>query len=291
LATASVPFYVLARGGRDFQLFNVSMVDLSNYTLTGPEGDATPVAPRMCIINQPTFDVSNVTQTLYGERVLSIRPVCKRFTVALESHVGGSATANVVYVIQTVINAFNPQGVGSNTGTFCFSTPCTWFGAGYLAMRGSVRYKVDGPYSMGPDAETRTAGEINRWLPISRQVYRTLEAGQTPGSLASVLGDISSFGTYRMGNGGAIGQPSSMTQGLLEFEIPDYSNNAFRSSYNGPQPTPAGTYEGAGQKVCVETLLYTPVASNTGVIQDRYFFAGGEDYQLLWYQGGPMLTN
>lgn len=219
--------------------------------------------PRECFtLNPGTYDVKRLTEDYFGEKILSLRALLKRYTHAETTSISASA---VPYVLLHETTRDIPNQVQYGT-TGKMDSLFSYMKYAYLGYRGATRHRY---YIPGLIA----GGDTSQWRFSNERVTPTAPVPtNTPTGLTTTNGMKleGSINFVPKSNGG------------IEIETPYYSTNLFNFSFNS-NPTVAEASENnyvRGFEFHVD--LQPHIA--TKLIHDM---AAGEDFTFLRFQGGP----
>lgn len=237
----------------------------------------------------------------FGDRVLSIRQILKRYTMHSTFYLATTVTTNptVFLLAQTDVPApygYTNDGGGSGRAQAGASTaPCnyafpswlTFFMPAYAGMRGSMRSKY---HVTSTDKLDMGLFTIERGLKkVGNDQISTVNVG-----VASQSGyqQAMRLNTGPLGRG-AVATPASV-QPVLEVEFPYYETVRFDDPRNFTIPSiyyggVLADHPNNPFTSCHQLVVRAGVGA-TAINVDR-LVSVGEDFSLLWWQGMPPLVN
>lgn len=217
--------------------------------------------PESCIsINEDALSSSDVYDHFYGERIVSLRSLFKRFWVSGASNVSGLGTNKHI----TISNAIIPENF-TNVGT-THSLVCVLnhVRQSFLVMRGSFRKRLtvftDAPVNFSPTLITLRGDESSfaTSTTVDTSVYTT---GHTNGTLM-----------YAMN-----------TNCGIEMELPFYNNNYFAWAGSDDPFLSAGPVDYS--LVCRGYDAHFYPSGTPTAFEVVEYTATGEDFQLSYFTG------
>lgn len=227
------------------------------------------------VLNESTATMEHITEMHYGELPVSFRSLLKRFVSPLpmgETQVNiGASPEYINYFRQAIYPEPRPQYNGSS------STQKSLYGYlryAYLGMKGGVRRRIG---TLG-DLRVREGQMLRVELePPSTTVNTNVTTSNTMSRLVSSI------------NGTLTYVPN--TNGGIEFELPNYTNNLFGISFsNDPYPDTSIVEN----QVTREFSVYIPThpgPTKTWATVTRVHvtddMATGEDFSFFLFSGAP----
>jgi hypothetical protein len=218
-----------------------------------------------CIpISTDSVSAPGLTDHFFGERILSLRSLFKRFVQT--RIVSITPAANSAYVYRSTCYPDNPCPIGTDgTATVVGLCPYNHNRACFLAQRGSTRHRV---HSISDAAVT-----VNPCFVFNRD---NESSTNTTCSTSAITG----FNSFLSGN--IVFVPS--TNGGIEFEVPFYSNNYFVwSDTVDPYYTRSGLPFDNFLLRGFSVVYYPPGTPSVFYVMEE--FATGEDFQMSFWLG------
>jgi hypothetical protein len=299
VATEAVPPYAPIAGGEDLDVGSGD--DYPEPSI--PQSAQTSVAPMVqkCLFGGSVVAAS--PDFVFGERILSLRALLKRYellgTIKPLNNETGSGTKLCARTVSATIPHCPPMmgflnktlgPDGGNVGMQVLSDnilPLTWFKLGYLAHRGSMRYRIEdpGPYSscINSAATAATVGYPDTTVAVGP----TYQAQSNLDGLVSIRTAACGPRDTTTGTESA----SVMFREHPGFEVPDYNTWSFRLSryfdgriFSNAAPSRATQYQAADTNIRITKT----VADVAGTIYPVYVSIG-DDFSFLYYTGPPVL--
>jgi len=296
-ATPTLDILVYMRAGEDFQLMVPqtppsyvltgpvcpSPLDTSvGYVLTGPEDVQQP---RKCVLVPRSFDNSRLPLLLFGEQVVSLRTLFKRYVVKYYFDPFASQSANAQINVHTILDTMPMQNDASGY-TFTVGTDFIgWYSAGFLACKGGMRFKYEGPLNWDSSSTSEGACGVGASL-VAARTY-----GDTVGTV--VTGTVATLALYNTQALGATGVqswfPDPKNLGMLEVEVPDYSINLFRPAWLPATGTRAVVLETNPTTVVFQHIMKVNATTPFHAVI-RVWAAAAEDFSLFCFMGSPIIA-
>lgn len=227
----------------------------------------------------------NNTSVFFGENVVSLRALIKRYTLVFTGGSGGSASADNQGVKRLIpfTNAYVVKGKARRNSYLSYLMPA------FIAARGSTRYKLN--YWQKNHQEANTPGTTNyNW--VQRVASRTNVAtiGYPVLSLdGATSAELDAFAPH--GYNGACFTEAGYNP-VLEFQLPFYSNTRFFLGV---------FYRNVSTTANVENILLNPAMTQINAAQNNWtgrgaaanvmqqWFAAGDDFSLSYFTGVPAI--
>lgn len=301
LTAANVTVICSISGGEDFAVFNPTD-DLMGGVVLKPQGLLEPASDEEAKPdNQPMVDpiplIAGPTDTDYlpmiycGERVVSIRPLLKRYAY---HHSWGSDGANSG-VIAHQLNAFPfnrgnvPNAVhvraGATPYNYCNTTLLNYFSWGYCGWRGSIRWKVAVGETYNNSSYNSTSLYVARASTNASYYGETTYPFGADGT-ASANSERVLASRNSTGWDGVAVSPVNCNP-VAEVELPYYSDRRFQLCNLADRTS--SSYVGIHQVEGKVTTVSNFVGGDNRFSVDEYV-AAGDDFSLLFYIGPPPLS-
>jgi hypothetical protein len=302
--------------GDDFEVA-VPSSDIANFVLTPqmgtilepqsgivPESMDTdePNAPQhsqTTIVGLPPVDDSNLNKVFFGESVVSLRPLLKRF--ALWNRIPKTGTAaRIVSARFPMFPYFRGNVTGAVDGTlaatsynYCNTLLLHWVRSAYQGWRGTIRYKlVPTGYGFSENDYVSVqraplvAGDPSYAFNVTNYPVYTSTSSARADVVQQYEALTVSLPKYSTPLPGSLGMAiaNMNVNSCLEFELPYYSVNRFtpgKTVYlTGPQ-----TFEAPWDF----RSTYTFSNGQTDLMNIDMYTAGGEDLQFYFFTGLPRM--
>lgn len=232
-------------------------------------------------IESKQFDAytpTDLNTVFFGEKIVSLRSLCKRQTIAFMGGSGNAAGNNAQYTGRR-IPLYPPNTIHDKKRSNTF---CSYYMPAFLCVRGGQRYKF-----------CNIAGHDNNVSDINNG-YMVVERRGTKGK------------TVNWSEPGTMATPNNLQNALpkgfggsaytyfnynptLEFESPFYSNTRFYCGPNFYNMSNSGL-EPLIQNSSMEQILYTElflVAMDTDVVTQVLYCGAAEDFSMSFFLGVP----
>lgn len=325
--SAGDDFMVAEPGASNFdQMTPYSSAISAAYTAQAGTGadfispsESMPVQSRKTLIingdEMDTPDVDRQSVVFFGEQAVSLRSLLKRYCYyTVRTPVGFTPTAAQVGLWSmahpripqsrgfTDNNANEPLGFSDTTGPYNFirTTLIDWYRRGYIANRGSVRYKY-----------IVASGGLNNAMINTLRVYRVTNVQPVTGRYL-VFFDDAIYGAANTNTSSQLaydtkGAPFNSFSGLeweflklktgIEYEHPWYSSQRFEWNALGadlsltPDPNDAYSYQfQVVSRSTVEVDMYILGSDVTfKTVGIEMYCAAGEDFSLHYFLAAPVM--
>lgn len=286
----SINVFVSMCDDAEFAVPDGANISLTTYSTQSEvmEMDNAPtnMEPADCMSECVT---QNDTALVYfGERFVSFRSLLKRYNF-LGSIVNPVATGAVTYFWKVTASDFPPFRGGvvsggindSGTANLTTTTLLNYLAPAFLATRGSIRYKVVSK----PDNVNSFSGtmQVTRGVGTAPNSTLTLRDTTTPDVYANQAASLQN-------NALALNAKAITVlpqQPVLEYEVPYYRNYRFSVAKD---PFVVGSYSPVNSSSHIITVDNCRVSSAIFHFLDTYVSVG-EDFQLMLYQGPPLIKD
>lgn len=271
---------------------------LGSLAQSGPESsqesqcDCAPVRYVM----QGSKPAPDAALIYFGERILSLRQLLKRYNHHYSLLVHGAASSAVQLHHEATdmppLPGYRALSVTATTALTSFNytpqTALTLLPMCFLATRGSLRTKyVASNPNIRLSVTRGTYGVATNGAATAGKSYALTERVNTGAFTTSMWAREQSLLAARLRTGyGTV--TSTAPKPVVEVELPYYSNSRFRHARY--VETSVGTGGLTDSYHSLDAFWAPPIASGAQVpsMIDRYC-AAGEDFQLMWFLGCPPL--
>lgn len=312
LSTASVWIAVYMRGGPDFQVFGIKdTIPKYGFQATpsaAPSGvggslgtsiveggdDMGPLRPQSallannpprskCLFGGPPSGVERLTGAVFGEPLLSLRALMKRFVsigyvLATADGTTNSLTEKEIRAAMSMYPPVMGYTAGTGVGIVYNAVNSVWriFPLGFVGVRGGVRVRViDANVNRGSDGSS--VG-----FPFRCSVYPTTTGATSltgdPAYIRALIGSPS---------GGPSAPLDAARAELVDVEVPDYRTFSFHY---------AGQYVGGGLPDTSLGMAEYPIIviskECTNFTKHAFYvdLAAADDFSYIHWQGFPSMT-
>lgn len=258
-----------------------------------------PVSELASPLNDTTLPVDDGTMLVFfGESVKSIRTLLKRYCFHSLFHTNWPGAVGALYYSRIahnfpyhkgpIANAIHNNTLGTNN--YCGMTLLNWFTPSYVAWRGSIRHK----FLFGSRTGANSPGSLAM---VSRDNshytgYNVTVRSETTSMQAISVSRLAEYAAlfHRTDSPGGCHTQCMGPGGALEVELPFQTSNrwdrARARDYTGPIAPQQGQRTHQYHKFT--TAVFPTGGTN---IQEVYydFVAAGEDYNLLFFIGVPIM--
>jgi hypothetical protein len=261
---------------------NSTFVPLSTFMSTdGGSSEMSQITDHSIMENM--IDPNN-TSVFFGENIISLRSLIKRYTAVSISKNSNTASTNTQLCERRIpwISAHPIKGKTARRHSFL-----SYLAPAFIVVRGSTRCKVLQTPSNSEARSDAAAGMRCMW--VEREGYRT--ATQTVGIAAINLGTATTEATSNAmlhGYNGMAFTASSYSP-CLEFNIPFYSNTrfalgvAYRNVIDDANET--AQMNPAMTQILLCRLQWTGTSAQSDTISQ--YAAAGDDFSMSFFTGVP----
>lgn len=223
-------------------------------------------------LNKASIDISEMARHHFGEAILSLRTLLKRYSTGLTASL--AAAPGDEYIITTQVNTLrhqNPEYGGTHGATFAV-TLSEYLPFGFVAMRGGVRYRYHRHSSSNnhPGFNNRVVVHIRE-----RHDYEANAVGWSNFVTTTDLRGTVSF--------------IPTTNGGIEFEVPFYNPNLFVLSFSDVDQTfnPGEFVDSWSRQFRLDDEVSDPAATLNEI---KYDVSMGEDFTYMRFCGAPAFS-
>jgi hypothetical protein len=258
-----------------------------------------PQQSQTTIVGLPPVDDANLNKVFFGESIVSLRPLLKRFALWNRIPKVGTGT-RIISVRYPMFPYFRGNVVGAVDSTlaatsynYCNTLLLHWVRSAFQGWRGTIRYKLvntgygatENDYMAVQRAPLSVGDPTYAYDATIYPVHSSLSSARADAvqQFEALTATLPKYTTLLPGNLG-MAMTNINTNACLEFELPYYSNNRFtpgKTDYTtGPQ-----TFEAPWDYR--STHSYS--TAQTGSINVDVYTAGGEDLQFYFFTGLPRM--
>jgi hypothetical protein len=302
LSSQGVGIVVSIRGGEDFQVFGIkdTIPRYATYSTRqapaaliedGEESESFLAESQSSIVNSAVVSHCefggtrrqnvNLTSQIFGEPILSLRALLKRFVPM--GYLVATSDANATKLVSKQISASFPMyptdlsilpGTGNGITYFNYNTLFKYFRLGYLGVRGGMRYRIVDGSSKTDNNYTGTPGVVGPAKFLMCPTY----SGVT--NLAASATGVAANHPQQCGVGSCLSNENLYQE--TDFSIPDYDSNLYRSA--GPMDAKVDYAYDRGN------YAFLVINKEATDMQKCLFFvscAADEDFSFIFWQGAP----
>lgn len=297
--------------GESMEFFGESMV--ADYKA---DNEMMPVSTLAVTLNgaeDATPDVDEVLSVHFGEQVVSLRAFLKRYTYYTtwfpfqQTPVGVAKYTSVhgpTPLYRGDVTADGNGSIGQGTLTnFCYTTLLNWYMPGFLAYRGSIRWKHN--MIAGNSLHTTSSLRIVRGtLPADaadrykRTIINGCTGASTDPEIDRITAWINTTGAAPIDNTSGVALQYVRMGNTLEYEHPFYCPLRFMF-HKGPTPNITDSnnpFEVQSYQAAFEVRNYATVdlfmnSNQSGGANNAIdmYCAAGEDFSLHYFIGAPVM--
>lgn len=304
--TTGITFNVFVRAGPDFELMNpngrqaiMSPFDGQAEVISGGEHretDNSPgYVPQVPLMESTTQEAVDAKPLVYfGEKIVSIRSLLKRYTRYMSwNYGGGSSSANDWTIYRSIFRSFpvfygyDPNGLyllsdDSTPFNYTVNPYIAYFFMCYAGWRGSVRYKI---------LSVATSNNKGEMYALRQPTFTGADVSF--GSAVNIAAGANAnevgfrWGYDGLYSGAGMGSTEKSTMPCLEVEVP------FQSQYRFIQAKKFYA-DNIDASACPDDLtaqtwaLYNDVyGNNQGRVINTMYCAGGDDFTFFFWVGAP----
>lgn len=299
ITPTNVSVIVSVSAGDDLKLSvptSSQLENLSYFTLVTQSGEMCDDCPVMApeingITSYNPTSSDHIYDVHFGEAISSFRNLLKRYTrlYTYSVSIGGGSSCRFYSVVHPNYPLYygpSPTGIhivgaapNDKPYNITHNSLLHYLAPAYVAMRGSMRYKVL-KYSnikLADDhmAVTRTNQQYIRFL------YTFVNVGLTD---QSTIASVPRRNEESLFDGAALNSNDNGT--ILEYELPFYSKYRFAGAKNTTHATNEISYAQFCHKI---TGRVAEGSTPSPIVQQTLCFAPGEDFSLFFYTGPPVM--
>jgi hypothetical protein len=300
--TAPVQINIFMKCGEDMEFAQPNDY-LSNWPATTYEPIAAMSSKTMNDEEVPSVDEHRLTTTklspnaagiFFGESVVSVRTLAKRYMANWQGYIRNAtptktASDCIGIAVYVKVPPFHFSSKNSTTHQNVYQTVASYMAPCYICMRGATRWKAKVAIKGTGNGYSTTPALLG----VDRNSERSAVVFNDP-TYERDWDDNYYYLSFPSGHsGGHFIHPYS--NGVIEWELPWYSNTRFRLATNFRGEASSGS--GSSQITTIQTnptldqLNYSRLCINNGYGRENFldlWAAVGEDFNLSFFTGVPI---